>query len=189
MSISAVLLAGGESGRMGKDKARILFRDRPLWQHQLNLLRKLKPEKIFVSARTDPAWRPMDVEFVPDAQPSRGPLSGIAAALSRTTTDHLFVLGIDMPFMSADYLRDLCQKITPNCGVVPLIGNRAEPLAAIYPRNADVDLVDALSGDNFSLQPLVARLVAAGKLKAIEVSKEDEALFRNLNEPSDLESS
>ena len=89
MSLSAVLLAGGKSHRMGQDKATILFRGAPLWQHQLDLLRKLEPGKIFVSARTDPAWRAMDVEFVPDAQPSRGPLSGIAAALSRIKADHL----------------------------------------------------------------------------------------------------
>jgi molybdopterin-guanine dinucleotide biosynthesis protein A len=186
MKISAVLLAGGKSRRMGQDKATILFRDAPLWQNQLHILRKLSPKEIFVSAPSQPAWRPADVTFVPDDQPSRGPLSGIAAALSRTTTNHLLALAIDMPFMTESYLRSLCQRIEPGRGIVPLIENRTEPLAAIYPREAQDDVVGALSGSDFSLQSLICKLIAADKLVAVEVSTEERALFRNLNEPQDL---
>ena len=83
MKISAVLVAGGESRRMGRDKATLLFHAKPLWQIQLELLRKLEPTEIFVSARTDPVWRPADVQFVADDLPSRGPLSGLAASLAK----------------------------------------------------------------------------------------------------------
>jgi molybdenum cofactor guanylyltransferase len=188
MSLSAVLLAGGRSRRMGEDKATLLFRERPLWQNQFTILRQLAPEVILVSARTDPAWRPTDAEFVGDAPPSRGPLSGIAAVISRSTSEHLLVLGIDMPFMSADYLRKLFDRVGSGRGAVPIIDDRAEPLAAIYPRSANVDFTNALAGENFSLQPLVARLIAAGKLESVKVSDEERALFRNLNEPGDLAS-
>src|SRR5437016_11423974 len=148
MTISAALLAGGKSRRMGQDKATMLFDGAPLWQIQLELLRKIQPRDLFVSAQTDPPWRPADVAFVADDQPSGGPLSGIAATLSRTTTDHLLVLGIDMPFMTENYVRFLCQQVQPGCGVVPVIENRAEPLAAIYPQNASPEFVNALSGDD-----------------------------------------
>src|SRR5438874_2033835 len=72
MKISAVLLAGGKSRRMGQDKATLIIAGKPLWQIQLDLLRKLQPQEMFVSARMDPRWRPNDVEFVADEQPSRG---------------------------------------------------------------------------------------------------------------------
>jgi molybdopterin-guanine dinucleotide biosynthesis protein A len=186
MTLSAVLLAGGKSRRMGQDKATLLFRERPLWQTQIDLLRKLQPEQILVSAQTNPGWRPSNVGFAADARPSRGPLSGIAAALSQITSDHLLALAIDMPFISNDYLRRLREQCRPGCGVVPMIDNRAEPLAAIYPLEAQADFHAALSGDDFSLQSLVARLVAAGKLKSIPVSEEEAGLFRNLNEPRDV---
>jgi len=186
MTISAVLLAGGKSRRMGQDKATMLFCGMPLWRIQLELLRKIQPQDLFVSAQTDPPWRPGDVAFVADDQPSRGPLSGIAATLSRTTTDHLLALGIDMPFMTENYLRFLCQQVQPGCGAVPVIENRAEPLAAIYPQNASPEFVNALSGDDFSLQPLVRKLIAIGKLHSLQVSEQNRALFRNLNEPQDL---
>lgn len=83
MNLSAVLLAGGESRRMGENKATLLFHGEPLWQRQLELLRKLPLVEILVSARTDPAWRPTDVDLVLDATPRHGPLSGLAAALAR----------------------------------------------------------------------------------------------------------
>jgi len=48
------------------------------------------------------------------------------------------------------------------------------------------DLVAALSGTDLSLQTVTTKLVAAGKLKIVNVAKEEEVLFRNLNEPADL---
>ena len=186
MTLSAVLLAGGKSTRMGRDKAMLQFRGRPLWETQLDLLRKIEPQEIFVSARTDPPWRPIDVEFVLDVPPSRGPLSGIAAALAQTKSDHLVALAIDMPFMTPEYLRQLLDNLQVGYGIVPMIDDCAEPLAAVYPRAAAVDFGQALCGKNFSLQPLVARLIAANKVRPIPVSDEKRPLFRNLNVPDDL---
>jgi molybdenum cofactor guanylyltransferase len=187
MNISAVLLAGGESRRMGKDKATLLFRGKPLWQIQLDLLRKLEPAEIFISARTDPVWRPREVKFVRDDPPSRGPLSGLAAALAQMRTKHLLALAVDMPFMTEKYLRFLCDEIGPGLGVLPMIGDRAEPLAAIYPAEAHRDFIAALSGADFSLQSLARQLVKMAKLEVVFVTEDEEAFFRNVNEPIDLE--
>ena len=187
MNISAVLLAGGESRRMGKDKATLLFCGRPLWKIQFDLLRTLQPEEIFVSARTDPPWRPSDVQFVSDEPPSRGPLSGLSAALARISTDHLLALAIDMPLMTENYLRLICNLIEPGRGVLPMIGNRAEPLVAIYPKGTGSDFIMTLSGSDFSLQSLTNNLVEAGKLSLVNVPKEAAKFFRNLNNLSDFD--
>lgn len=189
MNLSAVLLTGGESRRMGKDKATALFQEKPLWQVQLNLLRELRPAEIFLSARSDPDWRPADVKFVADEPPSRGPLSGVAASLGRIRTKHLLTLAIDMPFMNEKYLRFLCDQTEPGRGVLPVIGDRAEPLAAIYPAEARVDLVAALSGLDFSLQTATQRLVQACRLRVIPVAEAEKEFFRNLNEPADFKRS
>jgi molybdenum cofactor guanylyltransferase len=186
MNMSAVLLAGGESRRMGRDKATLQFRGRPLWQIQFELLRKLQPSEIFISARTDPSWRPEDVRFVADIPPSRGPLSGLAACLAQMHTTHLLALAIDMPFMTEDFLLSLCDYIEPGCGVVPKIDNRAEPLTAIYPREAEIDFRRALAGADFSLQSLTRRLLETGKLREISVTREERKLFLNVNELADL---
>ena len=186
MDISAVLLAGGESRRMGQDKATLLFHAKPLWQIQLECLRKLDPAEIFISGRADAVWRPAAVQFVADDPPSRGPLSGIAASLAQMHTGHLLALAIDIPFMTEQYLRVLCDQIEPGIGVVPTIDDRAEPLVAIYPREAHADFRNALAGTDFSLQNVVDRLVESGKLREVGVKEHETKLFLNVNEPSDV---
>jgi molybdenum cofactor guanylyltransferase len=181
-----VLLAGGQSRRMGEDKATLLFRGKPLWHIQLDLLRKLEPAEIFVSARTDPAWRPTDVRFVADEPPSRGPLSGLTATLARIQGSHLLALAIDMPFMNEGHLRAFCGQIRPGSGVLPMIGNRAEPLAAIYPIQTYDRFAAALSGVDLSMQTLTKQLVKIGRLHVIKVSQKEQQFYRNLNEPDDL---
>jgi molybdopterin-guanine dinucleotide biosynthesis protein A len=186
MTLSAVLLAGGESRRMGRDKATIQFDGRPLWERQLELLRALGPEKLFVSARTKPDWLPIDAELLLDDPPSRGPLSGLTKALTAIRTTHLVALAIDMPFMTAEQIRRLSSRCREGCGAVPMIGARAEPLGAIYPAEAAADFADALAGSNFSLQTIVRKLVADKKVVPFAVSAEDENLYRSVNEPTDF---
>ena len=189
MKISAVSLAGGESRRMGKDKATLLFRGKPLWQIQLELLRKLEPTEIFVSARTDPVWRPVDMQFVADDPPSRGPMSGLATSLAKVRTKHLLALAIDMPVITEKYLRSLCSQIEPSRGVIAKIDDRFEPLAAIYPHEALANFQSALSGTDFSMQTVVGCLAAEGKLRVLPVTSQERKLFLNLNELADLRSS
>ena len=186
LTFSAVLLAGGESRRMGRDKAAVVFRDEPLWRRQLRILRDLGPEKVFVSARTESSWLPNDTELLLDEPPSRGPLSGLAKALSQMKTSHLVVLAVDMPFLTREQLQSLCGEASEGCGIVPLVRERAEPLAAIYPREAAPDFISALAGSDFSLQPLVRKLAAAEKVRLFPVPPEEERFYRSINSPADL---
>jgi molybdopterin-guanine dinucleotide biosynthesis protein A len=186
MSFSAVLLAGGESRRMGRDKATLNFLGEPLWSRQLRLLRQIGPREILISARSDPAWRPADTIFIPDQPPSHGPLSGIVAAVDAMNGTHLLVLAVDMPLMNAETLRSMSENIGFARGVVPKIRPRAEPLAAIYPRECLPRLRAALNSDNFSMQNLVDYLVRFRLLSIVDVTPGQERLFRSLNVPSDL---
>ena len=189
MTLDAILLAGGESRRMGRDKATLVFRGQPLWQRQIELLRSLHPESIFVSVRREPSWLPPDAELLLDEAPSRGPLSGLTKALERMQTSHLLTLAVDMPFMTGEQMQGLWGLATNGCGVLPMFGERAEPLAAIYPREASADVSAALAGDDFSLQRLCGGLLRGGKLRVFQVAQDDEGLYRSVNEREDLDCS
>lgn len=172
---------------MGRDKATMVFHGRPLWQRQLQVLRDLGPEKIFVSARKAPSWLPLDTELLLDEPPFRGPLGGLTRALASIQTSHLAVLAVDMPFMTSKQMQVLLSLAEPGCGVLPMIGDRAEPLAAIFPQGADNDSFAALTGDNFSLHRLSRGLVQGGKLRVFQVSPMETKLYRSVNEPGDLQ--
>lgn len=186
MTFSAVLLVGGESRRMGREKATIVFGGSPLWQRQLKILRDLDPGRIFVSSRIRPAWLPPDAETVLDETPSRGPMSGLTAALMRMEATHLIVLAVDMPFMTSAEMQILLGLAVVGRGVVPVINDRAEPLAAVYPREVAADFATALAGDSFSLQPLIQKLERADKIRFVTVAREKRHLYRSVNTPEDL---
>ena len=185
MNFSAVLLSGGESRRMGRDKATIAWSGGPLWQSQLATLRALQPTTIFLSAREEKPWRPVDVKLVIDADESRGPMAGIAATLRACETTHLVVLAIDLPLMTSAYLREMLARTAPGRGVVPRIGDRFESVCAIYPRES----LSAFERGAASLQVLVAKLISNGYMEPREVSPSDYELFKNVNEPADLAAS
>jgi molybdenum cofactor guanylyltransferase len=186
MTLSAVLLAGGESRRMGIDKAQLIFEGEPLWQRQLRLLRQINAESIFVSAKREPAWLPADVKRLRDEAHSRGPISGISAALARTTTTHILVLAVDMPFIGLDDLLPLLDCTRPGLGVVPVATGLLQPLAAVYSREASSEFSLALSGTDSSVQLVVRRLAQQEMVRFVDVANEYANHFRSLNTPADL---
>lgn len=171
---------------MGRDKAMIEFDGRPLWECQLERLRALEPRQLFVSARTKPDWLPLKVELLLDDLPSRGPLSGLTKALTAMRTTHLIVLAVDMPFMTTEQICGLSRLAMEGCGAVPMLGERAEPLAAIYPAEAAPDFADALAGADFSLQGIVRKLAADKKVLLIPVPAGHEQFYQSVNEPVDI---
>jgi molybdopterin-guanine dinucleotide biosynthesis protein A len=185
--MTAVLLAGGESQRLGRDKATLQWRGVPLWEWQIEKLRALRPEKILISARSDVPWRPSDVELILDALPSRGPLSGLAASFASIHSGHLMALAVDMPFMTTEHLRGLWGLATEGTGVIPMIGANAEPLAAIYPKESAMVFQEALRSGNYSLRPIVKKLIALNRLRAMPISGPTRDLYRSINRPDDVD--
>ncbi len=107
---TAILLAGGESSRMGRDKALLDFHGKPLWRHMREVLRQSGCRQVLISGSL-PDLREGE-EATPDVRPGLGPLAGIASvigaqgdALSR---DWLLVVPVDLPLLSSEALRWLC---------------------------------------------------------------------------------
>ncbi|HWW00346.1 MAG TPA: molybdenum cofactor guanylyltransferase [Candidatus Acidoferrum sp.] len=186
MTLTAMLLAGGCSRRMGRDKATLVFDGEPLWQRQLRALRKLPPTVLWVSGRTRPVWCPPELEIVLDEPPSRGPLSGLGAGLSRLQTSHLLVLAIDLPRVPVVHLRKLWSLAEPGKAVIPLNEDYFEPLCAVYPAEASPIAQQALSSGDFSLQHLAKSLVSTSLGRAYAVPPQERPFYLNLNTPADL---
>lgn len=190
MNFSAALLAGGRSSRMGRDKAFVDWQGRPLWRVQLEKLLALQPAQLFLAAREeqnfaaelsmarlDPA-----VTLVNDPPGEDcGPIGAVERCLQRAT-DSLLVLAVDMPLMTADFLREsLLSQTADGRGVVARNGDAFEPLAAVYSPSALPFFEEAIAQQSFALQPLVRRLIEADATTIIDLVREDEMLFANAN--------
>jgi molybdopterin-guanine dinucleotide biosynthesis protein A len=184
IALTAVLFVGGESRRMGADKATMLWEGEPLWSRQLRTLRELGPQKILISARTRPAWCPADTEIILDEPPSCGPLSGLAAALKRIQTTHLLALGVDLPQMNSIFVRELWQQAVSGVGVVPELDGFYEPLCAVYPVEAASHASRQIQTGSLALQSFVRTLCAANLMQPTVVTTRH--LFLNLNTPAEL---
>ncbi len=186
---SAVLLAGGKSTRMGRDKAGLIIDGQPLWQRQLATLGATDPAELFISGKPGGPYAEAGVPIVIDAQPGLGPLAGLAAALHHARHESLVVLAIDLPAMTAVFLSAL-QRIATAAGrgVVPKSEEWFEPLAAIYPRRCLPLVEECLRGEDHSLQHFVRLAVQEGHLAVFQITQENGSLFQNLNQPSDCES-
>jgi molybdopterin-guanine dinucleotide biosynthesis protein A len=175
MTLAVVLLAGGESRRMGRDKATLLIDGMPLWQRQLAILRQVSPV-IFVSARERPSWLPAEAQFIADMHPSRGPLGGLAATLAAMPCTHLLALAVDMPAMIAAHLAKLWRAALPGSGVLPWLSEHAEPLPAIYPVEARSIVAAQIESGDVSLNTFTQALLAAGLMKKHPIAPRDAAL-------------
>ena len=188
MTLTALLMAGGESRRMGMDKATLSFEGELLWRRQARLLAELGPQALWVSARVRPPWCPPEQEVVLDERPSRGPLSGVASALLRMQTSHLLVLAVDMPRMSIEHLRKITGMARESRGVIPISSDWFEPLCALYPAQADGVAARALVHKDSSMQNFVRMLCKQNLVRTYSVSESEKHVYQNLNSPADLPS-
>lgn len=181
---AAVLLAGGRSRRMGSDKALLPLPDgRLLWERQWETLRALEPAALFISGPRRDEF-PSGIVCLTDTTPGHGPLGGVATALEATgSLPLLLVLAVDLPAMTADYLRTLLAQSSPGQGVAPWHADTRfyEPLAAVYPAGVLPVARLLLKGDNWSMQKFVR--AAGASLNAKEITAAEGGLFRNWNHP------
>lgn len=153
---SAIILAGGDSTRMGSDKANLVLGEQTLLQHVIATMQQLFPE-VIVSVRQ---FRPeISLPQICDEELDAGPLAGVAAGLGKITLPWAFVVACDMPFMQTAVV-DLLSRFRPGFqAVVPVVHAYPQPLAAFYARSC-LDTINAhlAGGGKRSLRAILEKL-------------------------------
>jgi molybdopterin-guanine dinucleotide biosynthesis protein A len=186
--LTGAVLAGGQSRRMGRDKATLVIDGQPLWQRQVRLLRAAGAGPVGIVRRADQPTLglPPDVPLWLDAVTGIGPLAGLQAALSACRTPWLAVVATDMPRLDPDWFHWLSGHCSTAGGAIARrTDGTYEPLAAIYPQAALAEAQRRLAGPQFSLQGLAEALVARQYLVTVPLAEADAWRVENWNNPDD----
>ncbi|TJY41138.1 molybdenum cofactor guanylyltransferase [Cohnella pontilimi] len=151
-SITGAILAGGpNSGMSGALKALLPIGGEPLIARQIREMRKICGEIIVVTNTPRPFFPVLDhqVRLITDYFPGCGPLGGFHAALHLARNPLVWVVGSDMPFISAEAARRLAEDKTQiSEAAIPIIGKQPFPLHGVYDkRNADAAAKLLMAGD------------------------------------------
>ena len=183
MNLSAVILAGGESRRMGQDKSWLEVDGQPLIVRAFSTLRSSGIEQIMISGRAGTDYSRLPCPVVLDLEPGCGPMGGIERALDAASTPLLLVLAVDLAQMTPVFLRKLADHCDRLTGVVPKLRGALEPLAAIYSKRCQDFARDCLVNFRHSARDFAEACIREGAVRIFPVSKVDARCFENWNMP------
>ncbi len=206
MTFSAIILAGGQSRRMGRDKAWIVFNGQPLVRHSLAIVREAGASEVLISARAGQDFSGVGCPVLRDVATDCGPLGGIERALSEASHPLVLVLAVDMPHMTPACLRWMrgrtraaiptlhsgkLPEADPDAkhnrmGVVPVLRGTPEPLAAIYPRRSRELLRHLLDRNQRVARDFAQACLQHGLASAAPVPAEYVSCFTNWNTAADV---
>jgi molybdopterin-guanine dinucleotide biosynthesis protein A len=186
MQLSAVILAGGQSSRMGCDKAWVDYRGKPLIQLALEKIRETGITEIFISGRPEKDYSVLNSQVLIDIEPGLGPIGGIECALREATLPSVLVMPVDLPHMSSEFLQKLILGCTECTGAVPTLKGQLEPLVAVYPKRCHAYACSNIARSQYAVCDFTKACLKEGAVRTFEVHAKDARCFANWNSPMDL---
>ncbi len=184
LPVTALVLCGGKSRRMGRPKAFLPFEGTTMVNHVLNQVRDLFAE-IFIVANEPDNYEDLGVDVVKDILPYRGPLGGILSGLLVAKHEYAFVIACDMPFVDKRLIREMTAARHGKDVVVLTHDMGVEPLLALYSKNCIKPLEESLFAGNLSLQDFLSGLKAESFDYDENSHGAELPAFFNINTPQD----
>lgn len=179
--ITVVILAGGQSSRMGKDKGLISVNGKPMVQHLLGVAQSIGLPVIIIA--NNPDYKQFNVPVYEDRYKEHGPLGGIHSGFYHSQTERIFVISCDTPFVQKELIESIIEASEGFEITVPRHEHKTHPLIGIYARSTFESLVKSLEAKTLK----VMEFIKPFHHQVIDVSTLfDEEQFENINEPKDL---
>lgn len=179
---SVIVLAGGQSLRMGRDKATLSWEQGDILGSLLTRLLPLSDDVLVVSNTMRKI--PDNARQVADIIPGKGPLSGIHAGLMYARHDRVFVTACDVPFLVPELALQLVHAVGQADGSVVVYKEQIEPLFACYRKSCVAVVEQLLVTKQYRITDFLAKInwVAVRPL-----DKLDDYCFMNVNTSNDYE--
>ena len=186
--VSAFVLSGGRSTRMGSDKALLTIRGKTLLARALGLGHRITHRVAIVGPRD--RYAGMKERVVEDEFQNCGPLAGIHAALQATETDLNAILAVDMPFVPPDFFAYLIERAGSSPGVlvvVPRVAGIVQGTCLVCRRAFRTTCEQRLRLGCYKLEDAIQSVRSEYiEEEEIRIRGFDPAIFRSLNTPDDL---
>ncbi|HVG02775.1 MAG TPA: molybdenum cofactor guanylyltransferase [Nitrospira sp.] len=187
--ISGVLIAGGKSRRMGRDKRFLTVGGTSLFHRTLGLLAQIFPETIVVLAEPVELLEIRGSRVMYDIIPNAGSLGGLYTGLMAASHPRVFAVACDMPFLNPDVIRFMASFDTTADIVVAKLERGFQPLHALYSRSCIPFLKAMTAKRDFKIQNLYGTQhlrVAVVKPADIAMAEAGLKSFQNVNTLDDL---
>ena len=190
LSISGVLLAGGKSRRMGKDKRHLTLEGKTLFDRSLEVLLEIFQEVIVVLGQDDFSVQYHDVRIVYDVIPNRAAAGGLYTGLQYALNPKVFVVACDMPFLNAQVIRYMASISNDSDITLAELAHGPQTMHALYSKRCLPLLEGMVKSENLRLQDLLeSPNLTIQKVPECEIIPFDKHClsFMNVNSPSDFE--
>jgi molybdopterin-guanine dinucleotide biosynthesis protein A len=181
MQASLLVLAGGDSRRMGRPKAWLRVGDTYLLRYVAERLAPAFSEVMVSFAEPEQLEEPVPYRVVFDRRPSAGPLAGLEAGLAAARNEVIFAVACDMPYVTQEVAQMAVTAARRCDAAIARIDGRAEPVCGAYRRTALPFITGAVNSGRFKVADL------ADELEVTWLEHLDPQLFRSLNTPQDLD--
>ncbi len=186
--VAGFILAGGESSRMGRDKALLELGGVPLLARTARLVETVTGSPTVVGGAEE--CRALGLRVIADEWPGAGPLGGIATALGASSAPWNLIVACDLPHLTQTWLAYLVERALASQGdaVLPMSARGAEPLCAIYHQRCAPAIREALAQGvrkvTDGLQSVLVEMIGPLEWKGFD---SEGLLFKNMNSPEDYD--
>ena len=175
-NITGIILAGGQSLRMGTDKGFLKWKDKLFMEHIIVAIQPLVSEIFFVS--NDEKYDSFKTKRIKDVIENAGPLAGIYSGLKASRTEYNLVLSCDIPLINSIILQQLIDAIDEKTNIIQFQSQgKAMPLIALYKKHCEHQFLKVLNQGERRLRIAVATC----KVKTIILDTENEIYTANIN--------
>jgi molybdopterin-guanine dinucleotide biosynthesis protein A len=185
--VTGVILAGGRSRRMGRDKALLPFGPGLLIERVIEVVQQVTTDVILIT-NTPERYRHFGLPMFSDVIPEAGSLGGVYTGLVSAKTPYSLCLACDMPFVKPAFLRYLCDTTADADVVIPRNAAAFQPLCAIYAQTCRESIRHNIEADQLAITSFFdevrVRVIGAELLARYDPT---DIMFFNANTPQEYE--
>lgn len=183
MEVSAYIIAGGKSSRMGTDKGLLTFKNETFVQRIWNILQTISTSVFVITSNKK--YSTLGLTIIEDIFPEKGPVGGIHTALHHSVNENVIIISCDAPFVSVEFWEWLLQEHQKSNAEItfPALADKDCPLVGIYTKSLENVFYQAVQNDQLKLRSLISQL----KCNVVNVPTKFEHNLYNINTPEEYQ--